>query len=145
LEGTGNGNIGWQADKWRSAKENYPLGKSRLRPVFINWPTANDLYPPKDWLKKFPVPVNFKPLEVTRKHVQKCELYIRNTPYLAKVMGKHWRMPIDQQWFWEFNYLDAAQSHTQKVCMSQRQADRYEALVGANDLVSGPLTIYTAK
>jgi hypothetical protein len=145
LEGTGNGNIGWQADKWRSAKESYPLGKSRLRPIFINWPTASDLYPPRDWLKKFPIPPNFKPLEVTRKHVQKCELYIRNTDYLAKVMGKYWKMPIEQQWFWEFNYLDAAQSHTQKVWMSQMPADDYEALVGANDLVFDSITIDSAR
>lgn len=141
LEGTGNGNIGWQADKWRSAKENYPLGRSRLRPVFINWPMASDLYPPKDWIKKFPVPAGFKPMDATRKHVQRCELYIRNTEYLARVAGRNWKMPLEQQWFWEFNYLDAAQSHTQKVWMSQMPADDFEALVGQNDRVFGAETI----
>jgi hypothetical protein len=144
-EGTGNGNTGWLADKWRAAKEDWPLGKSRLCPVFIPWPMAPDLYPESDWLRKFPVPVGFKPLEATRKHVQRCELYIRNTPHLAKVCGKNWRMPITQQWFWEFNYLEAAKSHTQKVWLSQMPADDFEALQGKNDLVFGPETIQVAS
>ena len=144
-EGTGSGNTGYQADKWRSAKEGWPLGKSRLRPIFINWPMATDLYPEADWIRKFPVPADFKPLEATRKHVQRCELFIRNTDYLAKVVGKDWRMPIEQQWFWEFNYLEAVESHTQKVWFSQMPADDYEALQGENDLVFDPIVIDTAR
>lgn len=144
-EGTGSGNTGYQADKWRAAKEDWPLGKSRLCPIFIPWPMAPDLYPEKDWLKKFPVPDGFRPLEATRKHVQKCELFIRNTPYLAKVAGKDWRMPMQQQWFWEFNYLEAVKSHTQKIWLSQMPADDFEALTGANDLVFDALVINTAR
>jgi hypothetical protein len=144
-EGTGNGNTGWLADKWRSSKEDWPLGRSRNCPVFIPWPMAPDLYPEADWLRKFPVPSNFQPLEVTRKHVQRCELFIRNTPYLAKVAGAQWRMPVEQQWFWEFNYLESAKSHTQKVWMSQMPADDYEALTGANDLVFDSIVIDTAR
>ncbi len=144
-EGTGNGNTGWLADKWRAAKEDWPLGKSRLCPVFIPWPMAPDLYPEADWIRKFPVPAGFRPLEVTRKHVQRCELFIRSTPYLAKVAGKNWRMPMEQQWFWEFNYLEASKSHTQKIWLSQMPADDYEALQGKNDLVFDPIVIDSAK
>jgi hypothetical protein len=54
LEGTGNGNTGWQADKWRSAKEDYPLGKSRLRPIFINWPMASRPVSPKRLAQEIP-------------------------------------------------------------------------------------------
>ena len=53
-EGTGSGNTGYQADKWRAAKEDWPLGKSRLCPVFIPWPMAPDLYPEADWIRNFP-------------------------------------------------------------------------------------------
>jgi hypothetical protein len=144
-EGTGSGNTGYQADKWRAAKEDWPLGKSRLCPVFIPWPAAPDLYPEADWIRKFPVPGGFRPLEVTRKHVQRCELFIRSTPYLAKVMGKSWKMPVEQQWFWEFNFLEAAKSHTQKIWLSQMPADDYEALQGKNDLVFDAITIDTAR
>ena len=145
LEGTGNGNTGWQADKWRSIKEDWPLGKAELFPFFINWPMAPDLYPEADWLRKFPIPAGFKPMEVTRKHQQRCELYIRNTPYLAKVVGKHWRMPIEQQWFWEFKYLEHAKIHAQKVWLSQMPADDFEALQGVNDLVFDPIVIDTTS
>lgn len=141
LEGTGNGNTGWQADKWRAAKEGYQFGRSQFFPFFVNWPMSPDLYPEQDWLRKHPVPAGFKPLEVTRKHVQRCELFIRSTPYLAQVAGKNWRMPVHQQWFWEFKYLEAAATHTQKVWMSQMPADDVEALTGTNDRVFDPIVI----
>lgn len=144
-EGTGNGNTGWLADRWRATKEDWPLGKARFCPVFINWPMAPDLYPEKDWLRKFPVPDGFKPLEVTRKHTQRCELFIRTTPYLAKVVGKNWKMPIEQQWFWEFGYLEAAKTHTQKVWFSQMPADDYEALQGKNDLVFDAIVVDSVR
>jgi len=136
-EGTGNGNTGWQADKWRSAKEGWPLGRSRLRPIFLSWPCAPDQYPEPDWVRKFPVPTDppWRPHAETRKHVARCEAYIRNTPYLAKIMGKDWRMPREQQWYWEFNYDEAVQTHTQKIWLSQMPADDYEALQGKNDPV----------
>lgn len=149
LEGTGNGNIGWQADKWRAAKEDWPLGKSELFPFFLNWPMAPDLYPQADWLRKFPInngdASTWKPLEETRKHVQRCELYIRNTPYLARVVGKNWRMPIEQQWFWEFKYLEHVKIHAQKIWFAQMPADDFEALQGANDLVFDPIVIETVR
>ena len=145
LEGTGNGSTGWQADKWRTAKKDWPEGRSQLFPFFVNWPMAPDLYPEADWLRKFPVPAGFKPLEVTRKHVQRCELFIRNTPYLAKVAGAHWRMPMEQQWFWEFKYLEHAQIHAQKIWMAQMPADDIEALTGENDKVFDAIVIESAK
>jgi len=134
-EGTGNGNTGWLADKWRSAKEGWPQGRSRLFPMFISWPLASDLYPEADWLRKYPVPDGWVPCHETKKHVLRCELYIRSTDYLARVCGASWQMPRHQQWFWEFNYLEAVKSHTQKIWLSQMPADDYEALTGKNDTV----------
>lgn len=137
-EGTGNGNVGWQAETWRYAKENWPKRQSRLRPIFLPWPTAPDQYPEPDWLRKFPIgggDPHWTPSAATRKHVQRCELYIRNTDYLAKVMGRKWEMPIEQAWYWEFNYNAAVASHTEKVWMSQMPADDFEALQGKNDSV----------
>lgn len=145
LEGTGNGNVGWQADKWRACKEDWPKGLSRLRPVFIPWPMAPDLYPEPDWLRNNPVPANWQPLEVTRKHVRRSELYIHSTDYLERVVGKDWKMPPEQQWFWEFKYREYARTHSQKIWFSQMPADDYEALQGKNDLVFDPLVIETAN
>ena len=137
LEGTGGGNTGWLADTWRSAKKNWPLGMSRLCPVFISWPMCPEIYPKEGWLKKFPVPGDFleRRLESTAKHVAKCEAYIRNTPYLAKVMGRDYIMPFEQQWFYEFNYRQACENHTQKTWQSQMPADDFEALTGEHDPV----------
>lgn len=134
-EGTGNGNTGWQADKWRALKEDFPRGLARFCPVFLSWPLATDLYPEADWLKKFPIPEGWTPIPETRKHVRRCELYIRSTDYLASICGANWEMPRHQQWFWEFNYREAVKSKTQRVWMSQMPADDYEALTGKNDLV----------
>jgi hypothetical protein len=140
-EGTGNGNTGWQADKWRAAKEDWPRGRSRLCPIFIPWPLAPDLYPEKDWVRKYPVPSGWQPHKATRDHVRRCELYIRNTPYLSKVCGKNWKMSMEQQWFWEFNYDENVKSHTSKIWASQMPADDFEALTGKNDAVFDPEVI----
>jgi hypothetical protein len=135
LEGTGNGNTGWQADYWRALKEDFPQGRARFCPVFISWPLAVDIYPHPDWIKKFPIPENWYPCEETRRHVRRCELYIRSTDYLAKICGANYQMPRQQQWYWEFNYLFAVKTRTEKVWYSQMPADDYEALIGKNDMV----------
>jgi hypothetical protein len=134
-EGTGGGNTGYLADKWRAAKEDWPRGRSRLRPMFLSWPLAPDLYPEKDWLKKYPIPEVWQPHQETKKHVRKCELYIQNTDYLARVCGSNWEMPRFQQWFWEFNYDEAVKSHSQRTWMQQMPADDMEALVGKHDRI----------
>jgi len=134
-EGTGGGNTGWLADTWRAAKEDYPRGMSRFCPVFISWPLATDLYPEADWIRKFPVPESWQPCEETRKHVVRCQLYIRSTPYLSRLCGENWTMPRDQQWFWEFNYLTAVKARTTRTWLSQMPADDLEALTGKNDPV----------
>jgi hypothetical protein len=143
FEGTGGGNTGWLANTWRSAKEDWPKGLSRLCPIFIPWPMATDLYPESDWIRKFPVPERFmeKRQDITRKHVLRCELFIRNAPYLAKIVGTQWKMPVEQQWFWEFNYLQACKNHTQKIWLAQMAADDHEALTGIHDTVFGPETM----
>lgn len=137
-EGTGGGTSGWLADTWRAAKEDFPRGMARFCPTFLSWPLATDLYPEADWIRKFPIPERWTPCEDTRKHVRRCELYIRSTEYLAKVCGTNWTMPREQQWFWEFNYLASVKSKTTRTWLSQMPADDYEALTGKNDLVFEP-------
>lgn len=143
LEGTGGGNTGWLADTWRAAKEDWPQGRSRLCPIFIPWAMCPDIYPEEDWLRKFPVPGGFesKIHEETRKHVIKCESFVRNTPYLAKIAGANWRMPVEQKWFWQFNYETACKTHTQKTWAAQMPADDFEALTGVHDSVFDPEVI----
>lgn len=141
LEGTGGGNTGWLADKWRAAKVDFPKGDERLCPVFVSWPCCPEIYPKKGFLDKFPIPEGFMSkmrIDATRKHVARCEAYIRNTSYLANVMGKNWEMPPEQQWFWQWNYLQSVKTHSQKTWMAQMPADDFESLVGEHDSVFDP-------
>lgn len=135
LEGTGGGNTGWLADKWRNAKREG--NSSRLFPLFLPWFTATDLYPEADWLSKFPIPEDFmrNRTEATKKHVLRCEAFVRNTEYMRKIYGRNWTMPVEQQYFYDFNYRDAVNTHTQKIWMSQMPADDFEALTGKHDSV----------
>jgi hypothetical protein len=138
LEGTGRGNTGWLAETWRKSKEGYPKGVERLCPIFIPWVMCPEIYPKADWIRKFPVQNSWQPHDITRKHIAKCESYIRNTPYLAKIAGADWRMPIEQQWFWQFNYDSACKNHTQKTWAAQMPADDFDSLTGIHDSVFDP-------
>jgi hypothetical protein len=132
FEGTGAGNVGWFPDFWRDSKKSWPLGLSRMRPVFIPWASATDIYPQADWLRGFPVPEDFmtRRMDATIKHVKRCESYVRNTPYLAKVMGQDYSIPIEQQWYWEFEYRQAKERHTLQKFLARMPADDFEALTG---------------
>lgn len=141
LESTGNGNTGWWANKWRDSKTFYPLGRARLCPVFIPWFMADDLYPKADWLKKFPVPDDWRPAKETTAHANKCKAYGRNTPILTKILGEEWELPRHQQWFWEFNYEEAKRQGIEKSWLRQMPADDFEALQGKNEQVFGQETI----
>ena len=134
-------------DYWRDSKKNWPLGKARMCPVFISWPLATDLYPQEDWIRKYPVPAGFERnrLEATKKHVARCESYIRNTPYLSKVVGKDYVMPIEQQWFWEFEYRQAKERHTLQKFAARMPADDFEALTGVHDSVFDLETLNTIE
>jgi len=120
LEGTGGGNTGWLADTWRAAKEDWPKGQSRLCPVFIPWPMCPEIYPQPDWIRKFPIENSWRPSEATRRHV-------------SRVAGINYRMPVEQQWYWEFNYNQACKNHTQRTWASQMPADDFESLTGKHD------------
>ena len=106
LESTGNGNTGWWAEQWRSNKEFYWQGRARLLPLFLPWYMTPELYPTPNWIKKFIVPGDFlaKRSRDTLAMVAKCEAYAHSTDIISKILGKDWRLPIEQQWFWEFNY-----------------------------------------
>ena len=135
LEGTGGGSTGWLAETWRAAKSDWPKGEHRLRPIFISWPMCPEIYPPDGWIRQHPVS-GFDPHhEPTKRHVARCEAYIRNTPYLSRVAGKNYCMPIEQQWFWQFSYNMACKNHTQKTWTSQMPADDFESLIGEHDSV----------
>lgn len=143
FESTGSGNVGWFPDFWRSQKRDWPLGLARMCPVFISWPLATDMYPQADWLRQHSVPAGFyeRRLEATRTHITRCESYVRNTSYLSKVMGSDYRVPLEQQWHWEFEYRQAKDRHSLQQFAARYPADDFEALTGVHDSVFDQETI----
>ena len=143
FEGTGSGNVGWFPDFWRSQKRDVVLGTNRMFPVFIPWHLATDMYPQADWLRAHPVPEGFyeKRLDATKAHIARCESYIRNTPYLAKVVGSNYRVPIEQQWWWQLEYVQARERHSLQQHAARLPADDFEALTGVHDSVFDQETI----
>lgn len=140
LEGTGNGDTGWQAEKWRYYKANWGKG-GRFRPIFVPPACAKDIYPLPDWIRKNPIPEGWRPLEDTLRMKRKGELYIRSTDYLAKAMGSNFEMSREYLWFWDSNWREAVASHTEKVWLGQMPCTDDEALQSQFDLVTNAETI----
>jgi hypothetical protein len=145
LESTGNGNTGWWADQWRRNKAKYWDGKARLLPLFLPWYMTPELYPTPHWIKKFPVKEGWSPSPATRAMIAKCEAYAHSTEMIRRILGKDWTLPIEQQWFWEFNFEDAKERRTDKSWLRQMPCDDFEALTGENDSVFDWQTIYNIQ
>lgn len=132
MEGTGNGDTGWQAEKWAYYKENWGKG-GRFRPLFFPPAAAEDMYPLPDWVRKHPIPEGWAPSTVTLRMQHRAELYIRSTEYLSRFLGANWKMKREYMWFWETNYREAVSTHTEKVFLAQMACTDDEALQGKHD------------
>jgi len=132
LEGTGSESTSWQAKKWHYYKENEGKG-GRFCPRFIPWPCCRDIYPTVDWIRKYPIPEDWSPMEETVRMMHKAQLFIRSTSYLSRIMGSSWCMPREQQWFWETNYKEAVATNTLKIWYAQMPISDEEALQSKHD------------
>jgi hypothetical protein len=135
LESTGNSNVGWWADTWRFNKAHFHEGKARLYPLFIPWFVAVDLYPTPTWLRMHPVPRDWRPLEDTQHHANKCTLYVRSTEALSRELGPTWSLPREQAWFWEVNFMEHKAKRIEKLWLQEMPADDNEALQARNKTV----------
>lgn len=107
LESTAKGKTGkgkWWYNKWQYAKTNYYKNRTRLRPVFLPWYVGVDIYPTKTWARQFlPKPLStYTPSKETTAHALACERYTQESPLLKKYLGADWKLPLRQQFFWEF-------------------------------------------
>lgn len=146
LESTGDAShksAWWWKEQWITNRDNYWSGGAKFLPVFLPWHTTPELYPGADWLRKFPTPSDFlaRRHDDTVAHVRRAEAYVRNTKMLAKILGSDWTMPIDQQWFWQFNYDDHKRRRVEKSWLRQMPSDDYEALMGERDKIVGEETV----
>jgi len=137
LESSGEGDVGWFPDTWRYSKENWPSRRSRFCPKFLPWFVGRDLYPEPVWLKARPVPFEWKPLPDTKEHVKKCELYVANEESLRKYLGKNWKMPVEQAWFWEVGYQEAKYKGAEGKWLQEMASDDVDALQKSAESVFG--------
>ncbi len=141
LESTGEGDKGWLPDTWRYAKANWPMRRSRLCPLFLPWFCGTDIYPTPTWLRMRPVPRDWTPNSQTRQHVAKSELYVRSHPLLANHLGADYKMPRQQQWFWEVEHEQAKAKGMESVFLQEMAGDDEEALQRSSESVFGHDTI----
>jgi len=153
LESTGRGDTGWWADTWHYSKNNWP--SSRMRPMFLPWYTGVDIYPmPADRISH-PIPDNWYPRDETKSHAAKSALYVRANPLIEKhLVGEQirrgqrspddrrsWSMPVDQQWYWEWNHEEAKFKGTESSFYQEMAGDDEEALQRSEEPVFGHDTI----
>lgn len=141
LESTGEGDKGWWPDTYRHAKVNWPLRRSRLCPLFLPWFCGTDIYPTPTWLRMRPVPIDWLPHRDTKLHVAKAELYVRSDKLLSKHLGSAYRMPREQQWFWEVEHEQAKAKNIESVFLQEMAGDDEEALQRSSESVFGHQTI----
>ena len=152
LESTGEGDKGWWPDTWRHARANWTDHRARLCPVFLPWFCGVNLYPTPTWIRMRPVDPHWLPNRETREHVAKSELYVRANPLLAKHLlihqrkkgiddGPRWRMPRDQQWYWEVEHEQAKSKGIESIFLQEMAGDDEEALQRSSESVFGHETI----
>jgi len=108
LESTARRKNDWWHKIWLKNRRGEATGYNRFVCLFLPWYVGSDKYPTADWLKNHPIPKDWKPLEETRKQAADARLYVATTPLLKKHMPENWEMPVEQQWFWEFNFVEAS-------------------------------------
>lgn len=150
LESTGRSNKGWWADTWYFSKANWP--QSRMRPMFLPWYCGMEIYPmPSDMLKT-PIPHDWRPNADTRNHVARAQLYVESNPLIKKhlLLGQdrygiphteYWSMPINQQWYWEWNHREAKEKGIESSFLQEMAGDDEEALQHSEESVFGHTAI----
>jgi hypothetical protein len=128
LESTGEGDKNWWANTWRISKTEWKRNRSRLCPLFLPWFTANNLYPTPTWLRMRPVPEDWVPNVETRAHTAKSELFVRSNSLLNKQLGSDFKLPKEQQWWWEVEHEQAKMKGLEPGFLQEYCGDDEEAL-----------------
>lgn len=132
LESTAKGRGNWWHNTWKVSKSGWPIGRSRLRPVFLPWFVGSDIYPTSTWLKAHPVPENYEPDKETDEHARRAEEGVSTNDLLSKYLGTDWRMPIEQKWFWEAERFEAKAKKQLAQFFSEMPATDTEAFQSTN-------------
>jgi hypothetical protein len=132
LESTAGGRRDYWHKKWEFNIENWPLGRSRLRPCFLPWFVGDDIWPTETWLRQHPIPTDWRPYDNTIAHAERAAHYVKDTPLLAKYLGSGWQMPRRQMWFYEIERAEAVAQKTLNKFLGEMPADAFEAFQSTN-------------
>jgi hypothetical protein len=110
LETTARKKGDWFHKTWLQNRAGEDTGYNRFTCLFLPWYVGHDKYPTKDWLRNHPIPREWSPMRETVKQANDARLYVRTTAILKKYLGANWTMPVEQMWFWEFNFIEASAS-----------------------------------
>ena len=106
-------------------------------PLFLPWFCGVDIYPTPTWIRTRPVPSGWTPHAETKVHIAKAELYVRSHPLLRKHLGERYKMPREQQWFWEVEYEQAEEKGMEATFRQEMPADDVECFAASFDSVFG--------
>ncbi len=153
LESTGEGDVGWWPDKWRTSKARWAEGGARLYPLFLPFFVGIGMWPDEGWLKKHRMPEGWasRMLPDTKEEVAKAELYVRTHdlirnhlcrphPNAPPEMRDWWvdgRMPLAQQFFWEIDHEEHKASGAEATFFQEMACDDIEALQRSSESVFG--------
>lgn len=133
LESTAKGRRNWWHKTWEAAKEDWPAGRSRMRPVFLPWFVGTDLYPTDTYMVDCPPQIGWRPLDVTLQHAKKCEQFVQNNELLSKYLGgSKFRMPRQQMWYYENERETARKKKQLNQFLAEMPGDDLEAFSSTN-------------
>lgn len=143
LESTCKGDTGWFYDTYWNCKSNWKHGKARLKALFLPFVCGTDMYPNETWLRKSPIPHDWRPEVETRKMVAETEMYIHSDALLEKVLSRmqsqsgSWQMPREQAWYWEQNHKEHKDKGAEKTWFQEMPHTDHAAFQGSYDNVFG--------
>ena len=132
LESTAAGRHDWWHKKWLFNTENWPAGRSRLRPCFLPWFVGTDIWPTETWIRQHPIPTDWRPFDSTIAHAERAAEYVKDTPLLSKYLGFNWVMPKRQMWFYECERAEAVASKSLNKFLGEMPASAFEAFQSTN-------------
>lgn len=147
LESTGSGRSGWWYDTWQYNTENWPLQRSRIRPIFLPWYLLRELYPTVSWLRAHPIPKSWVPSEKTFQHAKKAEEYVHSgeNDIVTKELGSNWVMPKEQMYFWEIERAAYEYKHELHLFYQELCANPEEGFQSPNAGVFDAELIHTLR
>jgi len=135
LESTSAGDEGWWYDTYLYSKKSWP--RCRLTAFFLPWFCGVDIYPNPTWIRTNPMLEDFRLEPETRQMRAKAEMYVHSTEILHKVFGANWKLPLQQAWWWQCQFLEARSKGKEKSFIQEYPTTDMDSFQGSYDNVFG--------